>query len=219
LISRDGDQGFPGTLIARVRYTLRQNSLEIDYSAITSKDTVVNLSNHSHFNLSGEGQGNILDNLLTIHAGRYAPTNAQQIPTGQLAPVLGTPFDFQKETAIGARIGEDNEQLRLAGGYDENWVLDGQPGRLKVAARVVDPKSGRVLTVKTTQPGLQVYTDNRLDGTIRGKHDHIYRKYAALCLETQHFPDSPNHPNFPSTELKFGQTYRSSTVFTFTTQK
>ncbi len=219
LSSPDGDQGFPGILIARVRYTLRNNSLEIDYTASTNKNTVVNLSNHSHFNLSGEGRGDILGHLLTIYARRYTPVDAQQIPTGQLALVAGTPFDFQKETAIGARIGENNEQLKLAGGYDQNWVIDGPPGQLKRAARVIDPISGRVLTIKTTQPAIQVYTDNHMNGAIHGKHGHIYGKYAALCLETQHFPDSPNHPNFPSTELKAGQTYRTQTIFTFTMQK
>ncbi len=219
LISPNGDQGFPGTLTAHVRYTLQQDSLKIDYSATTDQDTVVNLSNHSYFNLAGEGNGNILGNLLTIHADRYTPVDSGLIPTGQLAPVEGTPFDFRKETEIGARIHENNEQLKLAKGYDQNWVLDSKQGELREAVRVVEPKSGRVMTVKTTQPGVQFYTGNQLDGTAHGKHGHIYAKNAALCLETQHFPDSPNHPNFPSTELKPGQTFHQVTVFTFSTQK
>ncbi len=219
LISPDGDQGFPGTLTAHVRYTLEQDSLKIDYSATTDKDTVINLSNHSYFNLAGEGDGNILGDLLTIPADRYTPIDSHLIPTGKLAPVAGTPFDFRKQTEIGARINENDEQLKLGQGYDHNWVLNGTPGELREAARVVEPKSGRVLTVKTTQPGLQFYTGNMLDGTAHGKQGHIYGKHAALCLETQHFPDSPNHPNFPSTELKPGQTFHAVTVFTFSTQK
>ena len=219
LVSPNGDQGFPGTLTAHVRYTLEQDSLKLDYSATTDKETVINLSNHSYFNLAGEGNGNILGNLLTIAADRYTPVNADLIPTGTIAPVAGTPFDFRKQTEIGARINENNEQLKLAKGYDQNWVLNGKQGELREAARVVEPKSGRVLTVTTTQPGLQFYTGNMLDGTAHGKHGHVYGKHAALCLETQHFPDSPNHANFPSAELKPGQTFHQVTVFTFSTQK
>ncbi|MHB1936699.1 MAG: aldose epimerase family protein [Acidobacteriaceae bacterium] len=221
LISKNGDQGFPGTLTTRVRYTLSAHALEIEYSAATDADTVLNLTNHSYFNLAGEGQGDILDNVLTIHADRYTPINAGLIPTGELAPVAGTPFDFRTPTAIGKRIGEDNEQLKIAKGYDENFVLNhgGDNRSLREAARVVDPKSGRVLTVKTTQPGIQFYSGNFLDGTVHGKQGHVYAKHAALCLETQHFPDSPNQPAFPSTDLKPGQTFHSVTEYIFSTEK
>ncbi len=221
LISKNGDQGYPGTLTSHVRYTLSAHALKIEYSATTDADTVLNLTNHSYFNLAGEGDGNILDNVLTIRADRYTPVNAGLIPTGELAPVAGTPFDFRTPTAIGKRIDQDNEQLKFARGYDQNFVLgastDGQS--MHQAARVLDPKSGRVLTVVTTQPGVQFYSGNFLDGTAHGKHGHVYEKRAGLCLETQHFPDSPNHPAFPSTELKPGQTFHSVTEFIFSTEK
>lgn len=221
LISKNGDQGFPGTLTARVRYTLTPDALKIEYFATTDSDTVVNLTNHSYFNLAGEGQGNILNDVLTIPAERYTPVNAGLIPTGQLAPVADTPFDFRTPTPVGKRIDQDNEQLHFAKGYDENFVLnrrsDGQS--LHKAARVLDPQTGRMLVVKTTQPGVQFYSGNFLDGTTPGKNGHIYGKHAALCLETQHFPDSPNHPDFPSTELKPGQTFHSITEYIFSTEK
>jgi aldose 1-epimerase len=218
LIIQNGDQGFPGTLTAHVRYTLTGRTLQIEYSATTDADTVLNLANHSYFNLSGEGHGSILHDLLTIPADRYTPVNANLIPTGQLAPVAGTPFDFRHATGIGKRIDEDNQQLRYAKGYDFNFVLEhGNSAALHEAARVQDPESGRVLMVETTQPGVQFYTGNFLDG-VRGKHGHIYNKHAALCLETQHFPDSPNQPNFPSTELKPGQNFHSVTKYVFSTE-
>ena len=221
LVSKNGDQGYPGTLTTRVRYTLSPGELKIEYSATTGADTVLNLTNHSYFNLDGEGNGNILDHILTIPADRYTPVNAGLIPTGQLAPVAGTPFDFSKPTAIGKRIDEDNQQLHYAKGYDENYVLnhDGHGGTLHEAARVLDPQSGRILLIKTTQPGVQFYSGNFLDRTIHGKHGHVYAKHAGLCLETQHFPDSPNHPGFPSTELKPGQTFHQVTEYLFSTQK
>jgi aldose 1-epimerase len=217
LVSKDGDQGFPGTLTARVRYTLEAHALKIEYFATTDKDTVLNLTNHSYFNLAGEGQGDILNHLVMIPADRYTPVDSNLIPTGELAPVAGTPLDFHHPTAIGARINDDNEQLKLAGGYDHNYVLNGKMGTMQQAARVVEPTTGRVLTVETTQPGVQFYSGNFLDGTLHGKHGHIYGKHAGFCLETQHFPDSPNHPKFPTSELKPGETYHEVTIFTFST--
>ncbi|MEO8737287.1 MAG: aldose epimerase family protein [Edaphobacter sp.] len=217
MVSKDGDQGFPGTLTAHVRYTLHHTALRIDYSMSTDKDTVVNLTNHSYFNLSGEGNGTILHDEMMIPADKYTPVDSGLIPTGELAPVEGTPFDFRKPTVIGSRINDDNEQLKLAGGYDLNWVLRGANGETKTAARVYDPETGRVLTVTTTEPGVQFYTGNFLDGTKHGKSGKIYVKNGGLCLETQHFPDSPNHPAFPSTELKPGAPRHSTTTFTFTT--
>ncbi|NYF77895.1 aldose epimerase family protein [Granulicella arctica] len=219
LVSKDGDQGFPGTLTVHVRYTLHHDALRIDYSATTDKDTVVNLTNHAYFNLSGEGNGTILGEDIELLADKFTPTDAGLIPTGVLEPVAGTPFDFTKSTEIGKRIHDANEQLTMAGGYDHNWVLRGANGVEKTAAKVYDPASGRVLTVTTTQPGVQFYTGNFLDGSKTGKSGKAYGKNTGFCLETQHFPDSPNHPSFPTTELKPGQTLHSTTTFTFTAQK
>ncbi len=218
LMSPDGDQGFPGKLTVHVRYTIERGALRIDYSATTEKDTVLNLTNHTYFNLAGDGQGTILHDELTIPADAYTPVNSMLIPTGVLAPVEGTPFDFRKATVIGRRIDDGNEQLKIAGGYDHNWVLRGKNGERKTAARVYDPVSGRVLTVTTTEPGVQFYTGNFLAGTKYGRAQQGYPKRSALCLETQHFPDSPNHPAFPTTELKPGQTMHSTTIFAFSTQ-
>jgi aldose 1-epimerase len=217
LVSKDGDQGFPGTLTARVRYTLEAHALKIEYFATTDKDTVLNLTNHSYFNLAGEGNGDILSHLVMIPADRYTPVDSGLIPTGELAPVAGTPLDFHKATAIGARINDPNEQLRLGKGYDHNYVLNGKMGVLQEAAQVTEPTSGRVLTVETTQPGVQFYSGNFLDGTLTGKHGHVYNQRTGFCLETQHFPDSPNHPKFPTSELKPGETYHEVTVFRFST--
>jgi aldose 1-epimerase len=219
LVSPDGDMGFPGTLTARVRYTVEGKSLKINYIATTTKPTVANLTNHSYFNLAGDGKGTILDEVMMIPADRYTPVDATQIPTGELAPVGGTPFDFRKPIAIGARINDTNEQLKIGGGYDHNWVLNGAGGSLHLAAKAYDPTSGRTLTVTTTQPGVQFYSGNFLDGSKTGKFGVTYQKYAGFCLETQHFPDAPNHPKFASTLLKPGETMLSETVFTFGVQK
>lgn len=220
LVSPDGDQGFPGTLTAHVRYTLAGGALKIQYSATTDKPTIVNLTNHAYFNLSGEGGPSILDEIVQIDADRYTPVDATLIPTGELAPVAGTPFDFTKPTAIGSRINATNEQLKLGGGYDHNWVLRaGKTAALHSAATVFDPASGRVLKVLTTEPGVQFYSGNFLDGARVGKTGAKYGHRSGLCLETQHFPDSPNHKNFPSTELKPGQTYSSTTEFVFSARK
>jgi len=217
-VSPDGDMGFPGTLTAVVRYTLVGKDLKIEYSATSDKDTVLNLTNHSYFNLAGQGNGDILNDRLKLNASRYTPVDDKLIPTGELAPVEGTPFDFRKATAVGARINDDNDQLKKGGGYDHNWVLDSGGGKLAEAAEVFEPTSGRVLQVLTDQPGVQFYTGNFLDGSLTGKDGKTYQKRAALCLETQHFPDSPNHPEFPSSELKAGGHFHSVTIFRFSTR-
>ncbi|HXE08109.1 MAG TPA: aldose epimerase family protein [Acidobacteriaceae bacterium] len=219
LVSPDGDMGFPGTLTAHVRYTLVGAALHISYSATTDKPTVVNLTNHSYFNLSGAGSGTILGEVLTINADKYTPVDKVLIPVGGAQPVAGTPFDFRKPTPIGQRIHDKNEQLQIAGGYDHNWVLNGANGTMKVAAKLYDPKSGRVLTVSTTQPGVQFYSGNFLDSTYKSPAGVPYAKNTGLCLETQHYPDSPNQPAFPSTLLKPGQTMHSETIFAFSVQK
>ena len=210
-LSKDGEAGYPGNLSAVVRYTLVKGDLRIEYSATTDKDTVVNLTNHSYFNLAG--QGDILSHQLTLHASRFTPVDAGLIPTGELKSVEGTPFDFRKATAIGARINADDEQLHRGRGYDHNWVLDSGGGKLTEAAELYDAGSGRVLKVLTDQPGIQFYSGNFLDGSIKGKGGKPDELRAALCLETQHFPDSPNHPDFPTTELKAGARYHTVTVY------
>src|SRR5437763_6162792 len=217
-LSKDGESVYPGNLTARVRYTLEHSALRIDYSAITDKDTVVNLTNHSYFNLAGQGHGDILNHMLTLHASHFTPVDSTLIPTGELRPVANTPFDFAKSTRVGDRIDADDEQIRFGKGYDHNWVLDSPASKLFEAAEAYEPTTGRVLRVSTTQPGIQFYTGNFLDGTLQGKGGARYIRRGALCLETQHFPDSPNHPKFPSTELKPGQHYHTVTVFTFSTR-
>jgi aldose 1-epimerase len=219
LISPDGDQGFPGNLTVRVRYTISANALRIDYFCSTDQTTVVNLTNRTYFNLSGRSDSTILDDELTISADRFTPVNSDLIPTGAMSPVEGTPFDFRSKTVIGDRIGCHHEQLEIADGYDHNFVLNGKAGELRTVARLHSPASGRTLRVSTTEPGLQFYTGHLLDSQQYGKALEGHGRHAGLCLETQHFPDSPNHPSFPSTELRPGQVGHSTTIFEFSVDK
>jgi len=218
-LSKDGEEGFPGNLKVKVSYTLTDaNEIVIDYEATTDKATPINVSQHSYFNLSGEGNGDILNHEITINADRFTPVDKNLIPTGELRPVKGTPMDFTTSTRIGARIDDNYEQLVLGHGYDHNWVINRKGDGMTLAARVYEPTTGRVLEVSTTQPGVQFYTGNFLDGSVTGKQGHVYKRRYGFCLETQHFPDSPNHPAFPTTILRPDDRFHQQTVFKFSTK-
>ena len=215
-LSRDGEQGYPGALDTRVEYTLTDDDeLIVEYFAVTTRPTPVNLTQHTYWNLAGRSRDDVLGHELTINASRFTPVDSELIPTGLITEVAGTAFDFRAGRSIGAGIDENEDQLRYAGGYDHNFVLDRADEGLVPAARLSEPLTGRVLEIHTTEPGLQFYSGNFLDGTIRGKAGRLYRHRGGLCLETQHFPDSPNKPHFPSTVLRPGHEYRSRTVFRF----
>jgi aldose 1-epimerase len=216
-LSKDGEEGYPGNLTVTATYTLmRDNALRLEYRAETDKDTVLNLTQHSYFNLAGHGD--ILSHRVEILADRFTPVDATLIPTGEMRPVEGTPFDFRVPAAIGARIGQEDEQLKFGGGYDHNWVIKKEFGQLELMARVTEPESGRVLEVLSTEPGLQFYSGNFLDGTITGKGGWVYAHRAAFTMEPQHYPDSPNKPDFPTTELKPGQVYHNTIIYRFALQ-
>ncbi len=216
LVSPDGDMGYPGRLELSLTYTLTEdNALEVVYRAECDAPTVVNVTQHTYFNLNGEGRGNILDHELMLNADHYTPVNERLIPTGEIAPVEGTPMDFRAPTKIGLRVNEDFDQLAFGGGYDHNWVLNAGEGGLNLAATLYSEETGRYLEVLTTEPGIQFYCGNFLDGSLTGKSGAPYEHRSGLCLETQHFPDSPNHPEFPSTVLNPGETYYTKTVFKF----
>jgi len=214
--SPDGEEGYPGTLHATVTYTLNdKNEFSIHCQATTDKATPITLASHSAFNLAGEGSGNILGHVLMLNAGQYTPFDSTLIPTGKILSVTGTPLDFTKPAVVGLRITQENDQLEYGHGYDSNFVINRHGSGLALAARIYEPTTGRVMEIDTTEPGEQFYSGNSLDGTITGKHGHVYKKHSGFCLLTQHYPDSPNRPGFPSCILRPGQTYRSTTVYKF----
>jgi aldose 1-epimerase len=218
--SPDGDEGYPGSVSLRVTYTLTpRNEIEVEFEATTDKATPLNLTQHTYFNLAGDGSRDILDHLMTIHASRFTPVDSTKIPTGESAPVEGTPFDFREPTAIGARIAANDTQIKFGNGYDHNFVLDRTGDGMFAAAHVLEPQTGRVLDISTTEPGMQFYTGNFLDGSLVGKSAHVYKQRMGFALETQHYPDSPNQPRFPNTILHPGEAYHSKTVFAFSVNK
>ena len=218
-LSKDGEQGFPGNLNVTATYTLTDdNALKLVFTATTDKPTVLNLTHHSYFNLAGQGNGDILGYLVYINANQTTTVDSKLIPTGAFADVTGTPFDFRTPTAIGARINDPDKILQYGPGYDHNWVINKPLGQFGLMARVVDPASGRVMEVWSDQPGLQFYAGNFLDGTLTGKDGKVYQRRSAFCMEPQHYPDSPNHPNFPSTELKPGETYHNTIEYKFSVE-
>ncbi|KAB2639381.1 MAG: galactose mutarotase [Verrucomicrobia bacterium] len=219
-LSKDGEEGYPGNLSLSVTYTLTsKNEWKIQYAATTDKATPINVTQHSYFNLKGEGNGDILGHELMLAAAKTTPVTAGLIPTGKFAPVAGTPFDFTKPTAIGARVTADDEQMKFGGGYDHNWVLDNQSGKLALAAKVYEPTTGRSMEVLTTEPGIQFYCGNFLDGKQTGKSGKKYEFRNGFCLETQHYPDSPNQATFPSVILKPGKALSSTTIYRFSSKK
>ncbi len=218
-LSPDGEEGYPGNVHCKVTYWLTvQNEIEIQYEATTDKSTHLNLTHHSYFNLAGAGSGDILNHEVELFADKFVPTDASNIPLGELAPVKGTPFDFLTPHKIGARIGENNQQLKVGLGYDHNWVINSTGKGIELAARVTEEKSGRIMEVLTDQPGIQFYTGNFLDGSNVGKGGNVYKHRNAFCLETQKFPDSPNNPSYPSSLLEPGQTYRHVCIYRFSTK-